>query len=59
MRDDITQLLNNRPSWVLHNDNDYQNLLAALDYARKSNNKDAIEELELWLEQRRIILLGN
>lgn len=59
MRDDIEELLKQRPSWILHNDQDYRDLQAALEYARKGNNTEAIEELELWLEQRRILLLGD
>lgn len=59
MRDDIEHILNRRPSWILHNDKDYQDLRAALEYARKEGNTQAVEELELWLEQRKVLLLGD
>lgn len=57
MRDDIKQLLDKRPSWILHADVEYQNILSAIEYAKQHNNKDALEELEQLLEQRRQYLL--
>lgn len=59
MREDIKRLLEKRSSWILHNDKDYRDLKAALEYARNGNNKEAQAELEMWLEQRKITLLGD
>jgi hypothetical protein len=59
MRTNIKQLLAKRPSWILYNDREYQDLKSALEYARKTNNEDATQELEMWLEQRKIVLLGE
>lgn len=59
MRADIEKLLNRRPSWILHQDKTYQELLEAIEYAKKSDNTEALEELKIWLEQRRIMLLDK
>ena len=57
MRKDIEQLLSKRPSWILHADVEYQNILSAIEYAKQHNNVDALQELEQLLEQRRQYLL--
>jgi predicted YcjX-like family ATPase len=57
MRDDIKQLIENRPSWRLITDREYQDLVLAIEYAKKNNNQPALQELELMLEQRRKTLL--
>lgn len=57
MRDDIAAMIKKRPSWILSQDKDYQDILQALEYARKLNNREAIEELELWRDQRKVFLL--
>jgi hypothetical protein len=57
MREDIKLLLENRASWILVNDQEYQDILAAIDYARKGNNHSAVIELEQMLEARQKQLL--
>ena len=59
MRDDIRQLIERRPSWILHNDKLYKELQEAIAYAKKGNNSEALEELEMWAEQRKIELLSK
>ena len=59
MREDIKQVLENRASWILANDREYQDILAAIDYARRGNNHGAVQELELMLETRQKQLLGS
>lgn len=57
MREDIKQLISTRPSWILHNDQEYQNILSAIEYAKRGNNATALEELEQMLQERRQNLL--
>ena len=57
MRKDIEELISKRPSWILHADVEYQNILSAIEYAKQNNNTTALEELEQLLEQRRQYLL--
>ena len=57
MRKDILDVVKNRPSWILHNDEEYQLLLQGEEYAKKGNNTVAIEEFRVLLEARRSQLL--
>lgn len=59
MRQDIKDLIEKRPSWILHNDEEYQLLLAGEEYAKKGNNKAAVEEFAVLLEARRSQLLDR
>jgi hypothetical protein len=43
--------------YKLLNDQEYRTILAAIDYARKTNNHSAVIELELVLEARQKQLL--
>lgn len=52
MRNDIRQLIEDRPSWKFLNDQQYQDILSAIEYARTHNNYTALQELELMLETR-------
>ena len=57
MRQDISDILRKRPSWILHNDEEYQLLLQGLKYAQKGFNQPAIDEFKVLIEQRRTTLL--
>ena len=57
MRADIADTLKQRPSWILHNDEEYQLLLQGLAIAKKGNNQRAIDEFEMLIEQRKDCLL--
>ena len=59
MRQDIQDLLKNRPSWILANDEEYQLLLAGCEYAEKTKNHSAVEEFKVLIEQRRVALLDR
>lgn len=57
MRQDIQDILKNRPSWILHTDEEYQQLLKGMAVAKKGFNHKAIAEFEIMLEARRNKLL--
>lgn len=49
MREDIKKLIESRPLWKLHNNKEYQDIVAAIEYAEKHNNKSAAAELKIML----------
>ena len=59
MRQDIQDLLKDRPSWILHTDEEYCLLMQGLKYAQRGFNKVAIVEFEEMLEKRRNQLLTS
>lgn len=59
MRQDILDIVKNRPSWILANDEEYQLLLQGLAIAEKGFNHRAIEEFKVLIEQRRVALLDR
>jgi hypothetical protein len=59
MRKDIQELLKNRPSWILSNDEEYQLLLKGQDYAYQTGNRPAVEEFTLLMQKRRAALLDD
>ena len=59
MRQDILELLKNRPSWILANDEEYQLLVAGQDYAYQTGNTPAVEEFRVLMEKRRAVLLDR
>jgi hypothetical protein len=59
MRQDIADLLRNRPSWRLLTDQTYQDLLAARDIAIKEKDHASVEILDKMIaEQKDTILSG-
>lgn len=60
MRQDIADLLKNRPMWILSQDEEYRVRLEAYEYAKKKHNIDeeTVVELRDLLEARRQELLG-
>lgn len=58
MREDIKQIIKNRPLYILLQDQEYRVRLEALDYAKKMHNHNAVDELTLLVEQRKRELLG-
>lgn len=59
MRQDIVDLIQNRPSWILANDEEYQLLRKGQDYAYQTGNTRAVEEFRILLEQRAAVLLDH
>lgn len=59
MRQDIQDILQNRPSWILANDEEYQLLLKGQDYAYQTGNTPAVEEFRVLMEKRRVALLDR
>lgn len=59
MRQDILDIVKNRPSWILHNDEEYQLLLQGQEYAYQTGNTPAVEEFRVLLEARRSQLLDR
>jgi len=59
MRQDIQDLIKNRPMWILSQDEEYRVRLEAYEYAKKKHNIDEETVLELkdLLEARRRELL--
>jgi hypothetical protein len=59
MRQDILDIVKNRPSWILTNDKEYQELLQAIEYAQKHKITHAETELRELLDKRRTALLDH
>jgi len=60
MRQDIRDLIKNRPIWILSQDEEYRVRLEAYEYAKKKHsiNEETVIELRDLLEARRRELLG-
>lgn len=59
MRQDILDLIKDRPSWILHSDEEYSQLIQGMKYAYRTGNKRAEAEFEVLLEARRSQLLDR
>lgn len=59
MREDIQELIKNRPLYRLLADQQYREILAAIDYATKHKKTAALTELEAMLEDRKRQVLGQ
>ena len=53
----LEKIISSRPIWILTNDQEYQDIFAAIKFAKKGNNENAVLELEQMLEARKKQLL--